>query len=119
MTTQTMNTAPASRSVHTNGAPAVKYPAPNPVNTAVVALIVAKPMANDASLPTERSSFWVYPNWASRASSSSLATCVVIGTDGAVSVIGCSRSGGRAGHDLVVGCTEGNSFEAGGGSSKF
>jgi hypothetical protein len=37
----------------------VKYPAPKPVNTAVVALIVAKPMANDASRPTERSSFWV------------------------------------------------------------
>ena len=38
---------------------AVKYPAPNPVNTAVVALIVAKPMAKDASRPTERSSFCV------------------------------------------------------------
>ena len=59
MTTQTMNTAPASSSVHTNGAPAVKYPAPKPVNTAVVALIVAKPMAKDASRPTERSSFCV------------------------------------------------------------
>lgn len=33
--------------------------APKPVNTAVVALIVAKPIANDASVPTERSSFWV------------------------------------------------------------
>jgi hypothetical protein len=53
---QMMNTAPAISSVHTKGAPAVKYPAPNPVNTAVVALIVANPMANEASVPTERSS---------------------------------------------------------------
>mgnify|MGYP000200406798 CR=1 FL=1 len=34
-------------------------PAPKPVNTAVVALMVAKPMANEANVPTERSSFWV------------------------------------------------------------
>ena len=59
MKTQIRNTAAASSRVHTKGAPAVKYPAPKPVNTAVVALIVAKPMAKDASLPTERSSFWV------------------------------------------------------------
>jgi hypothetical protein len=51
-----VNTAPAISSVQTNGAPAVKYPAPNPVKTAVVALIVANPMAKDASRPTERSS---------------------------------------------------------------
>src|SRR3954470_2520095 len=69
MNVQTTNTAPARSSVQTNGAPAVKYPAPNPVNTAVVALIVAKPIANDASRPTERSSFWVYPNCSSLASS--------------------------------------------------
>jgi hypothetical protein len=54
-----VNTAPAISSVQTNGAPAVKYPAPNPVKTAVVALIVANPMAKDASRPTERSSRWV------------------------------------------------------------
>ncbi len=56
---QMTNTAAASSRVHTNGPPAVKYPAPKPVNTAVVALMVANPIANEASRPTERSSFCV------------------------------------------------------------
>src|SRR3954452_21174333 len=67
MSVQITNTAAASSSFHTNGPPAVKYPAPKPVNTAVVALMVAKPIANDASRPTERSSFWVYPKCSSLA----------------------------------------------------
>jgi hypothetical protein len=55
MNAHSANTTPASSKVHTNGPPAVKYPAPKPVNTAVVALIVANPMANDARVPTDLS----------------------------------------------------------------
>jgi hypothetical protein len=47
------------RSVHTKGAPAAEYPAPKPEKTAVVALMVEKPIANEAMRPTERSRRWV------------------------------------------------------------
>ena len=65
------NTGMARNSVQMNGERALRYPAANPVKTAVVALMVEKPIAKAAILPTDRSSLCLYPNSSRRASSSS------------------------------------------------
>src|SRR6188768_2352297 len=64
--------------------------------------MVAKPRANEASLPTERSSFWVYPNCSSLASSvlAGGGTCASVG--GARSVIVSPAQNGGVGAPQIT-----------------